>query len=178
MQVIVKLIDFYRKNQPKQEAPKYFKGKEGKSNSVKVKGVSGLLVRFAGCCNPVPGDDIIGFVTRGHGVTVHRRDCPNIKGVQDEYLIDVSWGEGYAEGVYNVGIKVVGTSQTEILVIVAAAVSQFKMEIVSTNGRIDVKNKTAVVDFNIRLSGAEDINKLITKLKQESKIMDVYRTAN
>ncbi len=177
-QVLIKLIDYYRKSQPQQEVPKLYKGKEGKSNSVKVKGVAGLLVRFGGCCNPVPGDDIIGFVTRGHGVTVHRRDCPNIKNVLDEFLIDVSWGEGYAEGVYNVGIKVVGTSQTEILVIVAAAVSQFKMEIVSTNGRIDAKNKTAIVDFNIRLTGTEDLNKLITKLKQESKILDVYRTAN
>ena len=176
-QVVIKLIDFYRKNQPKEEIKKYFTSNSNHSSSVKVKGMSGLLVHFAGCCNPVPGDDIIGFISRGHGVTVHRKDCPNMKGAESDRLIEVSWADK-AANVFNAGIKVVGNTQTEILVAVAAAVSELKLEIVSTNGRTDSKTKQVIVDFNIRLNGKEELERLISKLKQAPKIIDVYRTGN
>ena len=176
-QVVIKLIDFYRKNQPKEEIKKYFTSNSNHSSSVKVKGMSGLLVHFAGCCNPVPGDDIIGFISRGHGVTVHRKDCPNMKGAESDRLIEVSWADK-AANVFNAGIKVVGNTQTEILVAVAAAVSELKLEIVSTNGRTDSKTKQVIVDFNIRLNGKEELERLIGKLKQAPKIIDVYRTGN
>ncbi|MBQ3219112.1 MAG: bifunctional (p)ppGpp synthetase/guanosine-3',5'-bis(diphosphate) 3'-pyrophosphohydrolase [Clostridia bacterium] len=175
-QVLVKLIDYYRKSQPKQEITRYFKAR-GVNNGVKVKGIAGLLVRFAGCCNPVPGDDVIGFISRGHGVTVHRKDCPNIKQAENDRLIEVSWTE-QIDSVFNAGIKVVGNNQTEILTIVAAAVAKLKLEIVSTNGRTDVKKNQTFVEFNIRLNNIEDLNNLINKLKQESKIIDVFRTTN
>ncbi len=176
-QVIVKLIDYHRKSQPQQEITKFFKtGKKGDS-SVKVKGMAGLLVRFAGCCNPVPGDDIVGFISRGHGVTVHRRDCPNLKQVEDDRLIEVSWTDN-VDSVYNAGIKVVGNTQAEILSVVASTVAQFKLEIVSTNGRTDVKSNQATVDFHIRLNSKDELNNLINKLRQDPKILDVFRTAN
>ena len=175
-QVIIKLIDYYRKSQPKQEITKLFKSR-GTNNGVKVKGLAGLLVRFAGCCNPVPGDDIVGFISRGHGVTVHRRDCPNMKQVEEDRLIEVSWTD-QVDSVFNAGIKVVGNTQTEILTIVSAAVAKLKLEIVSTNGRTDLKTNQTIVEFNIRLNSKEELNNLINKLKQESKITDVFRTAN
>lgn len=175
-QVLIKLIDYYRKSQPKQEIAKYFKAR-GVNNGVKVKGTAGLLVRFAGCCNPVPGDDIIGFISRGHGVTVHRTDCPNMKQVDQDRLIEVSWTE-QVDSVFNAGIKVVGDTQTEILTIVAGAVAKLKLEIVSTNGRTDIKKKQAVIEFNIRLNTRDELDNLISRLKQEPKIIDVFRTAN
>ena len=176
-QVIVKLIDYHRKSQPQQEVTKYFKSNKSNAGGVKVKGMAGLLVRFAGCCNPVPGDDIVGFISRGHGVTVHRKDCPNLKNAEGERLIEVTWSD-VADNVYNASIKVVGTTQTEVLTIVAAAVAQLKLDIVSTNGRSDPKNKQAIVDFNIRLNGKDELDSLIKKLSQDSKIIDVFRTAN
>jgi GTP pyrophosphokinase len=175
--VIVKFIDFYRKSQPQQEITKFIKSTTKSSGGVKVKGMGGLLVRFAGCCNPVPGDEIIGFISRGHGVTVHRKDCPNLKHVEDGRLIEVSWSEETGS-VYNAGIKVVGSTQTEVLVIVAGIVASLNLEIVCTNGRTDNKTKQAIVDFNIRLNGKDELNSLINKLKQDSKIIDVFRTAN
>ena len=156
---------------------KFYRSNNKTGGGIKVKGMAGLLVRFAGCCNPVPGDDIIGFISRGHGVTVHRRDCPNLKHVEDGRLIEVSWSEE-ADSVYNASIKVMGNTQAEILAIVAATVAKFGLEIVSTNGRTDHKTKQAVVDFNVRLNSKDELESLITKLKQESKITDVYRTAN
>lgn len=176
-QVLVKLIDYYRKSQPQQEITKYFKTNKEHSSGVKVKGMAGLLVRFAGCCNPVPGDDIVGFISRGHGVIVHRKDCPNMANAENERLIEVSWSEGVA-GAYNASIKVLGNTQAEILSIVATAVAQLKLEIMSTNGRTDNKTKQATIDFNIRLNSKEELENLIVKLKQDSKIIDVFRTAN
>ena len=176
-QVVVKLIDYHRKSQPQQEVTKFFKtGKKGEG-SVKVKGMAGLLVRFAGCCNPVPGDEIVGFISRGHGVTVHRKDCPNLKHTEDDRIIEVSWAET-ADSVYNAGIKVTGNTQMEVLTVVASVVAQLKLDIVSTNGRIDLKTNQAVVDFHIRLNGKDELNNLINKLSQEPKIIDVFRTAN
>ena len=139
--------------------------------------MQGILVRFAGCCNPVPGDDIVGFISRGHGVTVHRKDCPNLKNAEDGRLIEVNWANKDSS-IYNAGIKVIGTSQIEILTSVASCVAQLKLEIVSTNGRVDNRTKQVIVDFNIRLNDKHELESLITKIRQDSKIIDVYRTAN
>ncbi len=174
-QVITKLIDYYRKSQPQPETSKFYVGKGADGNGVKVKGTSGLLVRFAGCCSPVPGDEIIGFISRGRGVTVHRADCPNLKQIEQDRLIEVQWSES-AGNAYNAGIKVIGNDQTEILTIVAAAVAQLKLGIISTNGRVDAKTKQTIVDFGVRLNGKDELETLIKKLKQERKIIDVYRT--
>ena len=176
-QVLVKLIDYYRKNQPQQEITKFYTTSKHQSSGVTVKGMQGILVRFAGCCNPVPGDDIVGFISRGHGVTVHRKDCPNLKNAEDGRLIEVNWANKDSS-IYNAGIKVIGTSQIEILTSVASCVAQLKLEIVSTNGRVDNRTKQVIVDFNIRLNDKHELESLITKIRQDSKIIDVYRTAN
>ena len=176
-QVVVKLIDYYRKSQPQQEITKYFKGGKANSSGVKVKGMAGLLVHFAGCCNPVPGDDIIGFISRGHGVVVHRSDCSNLINAEKERLIDVTWIEDVS-GAFNASIKVVGTTQTEVLSVVATMVAQLNLDIVSTNGRTDLKTKQAIIDFNIRLNSKEELDNLIVKISQDSRIIDVFRTAN
>ena len=175
-QILVKLIDYYRKHQPKQDTETFYRAKQGNPSGVIVKGTSGILVRFAGCCHPVPGDDITGFISRGHGVTVHRSDCVNIRHADPDRIIEVSWADRDKNSSYNAGIKVIGESQTEILSAVLGVVAQMKLSIVSTNGRIDPKNKTAVVDFSIMLNGREELDGLINKLRQVNKIYDVFRT--
>ncbi len=175
-QVIVKLIDYYRKKQPKQEIVKYYASNKNHASSVSVKGMAGLLVRFAGCCTPVPGDDIVGFISRGHGVTVHRKSCPNLKNVDNERLIEVDWVDT-GKNTFNASIKVIGSHQAEILSSVAGIVALLKLDIVSTNGRTDMKTNQVVVDFNVRLNTKGDLDTLIKKIKQDSKIIDVFRTA-
>ncbi|MBQ8197512.1 MAG: bifunctional (p)ppGpp synthetase/guanosine-3',5'-bis(diphosphate) 3'-pyrophosphohydrolase [Clostridia bacterium] len=176
-QVIMKLIDYFRKNQPTEEITKFVNVTKRQNGGVIVKGMSNILVRFAGCCNPVPGDEVIGFVSRGRGVAIHRADCPNIKVAEKERLIEASWADRNS-AVYNAEIRVIGSSQMEILTIVAAAVAQLKLDIVSTNGRTDSRSGRVTVNFNIRLNGRNELDTLINKLKQESKIIDVFRTAN
>ena len=176
-QVLVKLIDYFRKNQPQVQPAKLFASKQNRTGGVTVKGMQGILVRYAGCCNPVPGDDIVGYISHGHGVTVHRSDCPNLKNAEDERLIEVSWVDKDVN-YYNAGIKVIGMSQTDILTAVASAVALLRLEIVSTNGRIEASTRQFVVDFNIRLNNKNDLDSLINKIKQDSRIVDVYRVAN
>lgn len=176
-QIVVKLIDYHRRNQPKSENSKRFISSKNQSCGVSVKGLEGILVRFAGCCTPVPGDRIIGFISRGHGVTVHRCDCTNLKNVEEDRLIEVNWTNQLLNH-YNAEIKVIGSTQTEVLTIVSAIVSELKLDIVSTNGRIDNKSRRAIVDFNIRLNTKEELDKLISKLSQNNKIDDVFRILN
>ncbi len=174
-QVLVKLIDYYRKTRPQEEIEKTFTTKHVGKSGVTVRGMQGLLVRFAGCCNPVPGDDIIGFISRGHGVTVHRKDCPNLKGFEEDRMIEVAWADKSISH-YNAGIKVIGETQAQVLASVAAAVASLKLEIVSTNGRADAKNKQVIVDFGIRIENKDELETLINKIRQDSKIFDVFRT--
>ena len=173
-QVIVKLLDYYRKTKP-QAAPVFSPGKTHASGSVSVKGMSGLLIRFAGCCNPLPGDEIVGFISRGHGVTVHRKNCPNLKQADPERLIETEWNDR-TDNSFNVEIRVHGDKQTEILTIVAGVVGNLNLGIVSTNGRIDAKTGQSIVEFNLRINSKDDLETLIKKLRAEPKISNVYRS--
>ena len=176
-QVLIKLIDFYCKNRPQERVKSVFSGNKSRTGGVIVKGMNGILVRFAGCCNPVPGDEIIGFISRGHGVTVHRKDCTNLINVEPDRLIEVEW-ENHTPSSFNAEIKVIGNAQTEILFAVAAATSELHLEIVSTNGRKDAHKGRVVVDFTIRINGKTELDRLISKLKQDKKVIDVFRAAN
>lgn len=175
-QVLLKLIDFYKKELPKPEKIAESKVKKASENvgGVKIKGMEGLLVRFAGCCNPVPGDEIVGFVSRGRGVTVHRKDCPNMKNEDPERLLDAEWTND--SGSYSVSVKVTGGEDAPILVCVSNACTELGLMIVSVNGRIDVKNHQSIVDFTIKLNGKGDLDQLINKVKQNHCITDIYRT--
>lgn len=174
-QVLLKLIDFYRKEVPQAVVPSLKRAsvKSEGSGNVKIKGMSGLLVRFAGCCNPVPGDDIVGYVSRGRGVMVHRRDCPNMKNEDPERLLDAEWtGEN---GSYSVAIRVIGGEKTPILIYVSNACTTLGLMIMSVNGRLDAKTHQSIVDFTIKLNKKEDLELLFAKVKQNSDIEDIYR---
>ncbi len=173
-QVLVKLIDYYRHSSIDREAK--IVPRKHPTGGVIVKGMENILVRFAGCCNPVPGDDIVGFVSRGRGVAVHRADCPNMKGVDGERRIEVRWA-GTTSAAFNASIKVIAEDQSVILAAVSALVSQMNLAITAINGRIDAKTNNATVDFNIRLNSKQDLDTLISKLKQNNKLFDVYRTS-
>ena len=176
-QVLIKLIDFYRKKTPVADVGKSVSFSRRPSGGVIVKGMSNILVHFAGCCNPVPGDEIIGFVSRGRGVAIHRIDCPNIKVAEKDRLIDAWWSDKNTSS-FNAEIKVVGDNQNVILTEVVAAVAALKLEIVSTNAKTDEKAGYAMATFNIRLNGKKELDDLIGKLKRNPKITDVFRTVN
>ncbi len=174
-QVIFKLIDFFRKEMPAVQ-PQQYRGRIEKG-SVTINGMTGLLVTFAGCCSPVPGDDIVGFVTRGRGVVVHRRDCPNMRSVEPERLQKAEWIREEGGARYKAGIVVTAAEQGAAIAAIAASVAEMHLSITSINGRYD-KNECAVVDVTVVLTNRQDIEVLLKKIKSHTKIYDVRRSAN
>ncbi len=174
-QVLFKLIDFYKKEIHKQPVARG--GETADSGGVIVKGMSGLLTRFAGCCNPVPGDEIVGYVTRGRGVVIHRADCTNILSLQDEEgrILPAEWADTIA-GRFVAGIVIKAKDQGVALSVLTGVVSDMRLMITGVNSRFD-KNKDAVIEANIRLNGKEDIDLLIRKIRSDDRIDEVYRTA-
>lgn len=175
-QVLLKLIDFYRKEVPVPEKKFVNRPQKPTENAggVKIKGMEGLLVRFAGCCNPVPGDDIVGYVSRGRGITVHRRDCPNMRNEEPERLLEAEWTG--KQSSYSVSLKVIGGEDAPILVTVSNICTSCGFAIIGVNGRIDGKNHHSIVDFTIKLNKKEDLDLLISKVRQSPDILDVFRT--
>ncbi|WNQ13009.1 bifunctional (p)ppGpp synthetase/guanosine-3',5'-bis(diphosphate) 3'-pyrophosphohydrolase [Paenibacillus aurantius] len=142
------------------------------THGVQVKGVDNLLVRFARCCNPVPGDGIIGYITRGRGVSVHRADCTNIPvgdGEEGNRVIEVEWAES-VEANYSVEIEITGHDRRGLLNEVLQAVSESKTMISAVSGRSD-KNKMALIHMTILIRNIDHLHSVVEKIK---RIEDVY----
>ena len=176
-QVIFKLIDYYKKEIPKPvENSDAEKLKYTPSGSVSIKGMNGLLVRFAHCCNPVPGDEIVGFVSRGRGVIVHRKDCSNLKNEDAERLQPAQW-TGIGDSDFIAGIKIIATDDSGVVAFITTEISLMKLNMTQINGRIN-KDKQAEFDIRIKLNKRSDIDLLVGRLKKDKRIIDVFRTSN
>ncbi len=174
-QILYKLIDFYRKEVPQPVSVQPFQ--HHAKGSVTIKGMSGLLVTFAGCCSPVPGDEIVGFVTRGRGIVVHRKDCPNMRNADEGRLQPAEWVGADKDARFKAAIVVTADDQGAALAAISGSVAEMKLAITSINGRYD-KNGAAVVDVTVSLTSRNDVDVLIKKIKSHAKILDVRRTSN
>jgi len=146
---------------------------------VSVKGIDNLLIRLSRCCNPVPGDDIVGFITKGRGVSVHRFDCPNVlKDEAKERLIEVEW-ENQLQGrkEYNVEIEILGYDRRGLLNEVLQAVNESKTNISSVSGRSD-RNKVATIHMAISIQNINHLHKVVERIKQIPDIYSVRRMMN
>lgn len=194
-QVVPKVRDFYLKEQKKKEnklkeenedlskyniTDKEYKEKRKKSSSgVTVKGLDNILVRFAKCCNPLPGDEIVGYITKGRGVAIHRADCPNCK-LHDELfqkrLIDVEW-DNPKKSRFEGEVKIIATDRKSMLSDVTHMIAVQKLNINGINAR---KSKDGVTQINL-LVEVNDISELINlmkKIKAIPGVDDVYRVRN
>lgn len=146
---------------------------------VKVKGVDNLLVRLAKCCNPVPGDEIQGYITKGRGVSVHRSDCPNLEQEEaKERLIDVEWAEHFTDSNhYYVDLQISGYDRQGLLNEVLQAVTEMKTNITHVNGKTD-KNKMALIQITILIRNTHHLRKIVDRLKKIPDIYSVTRTIN
>jgi guanosine-3',5'-bis(diphosphate) 3'-pyrophosphohydrolase len=146
------------------------------THGVRVKGVDNLLVRFARCCNPVPGDRITGYITRGRGVSVHRLDCTNIplgEGEEGHRVIDVEW-EGAVEANYSVEIEIAGHDRRGFLNEVLQAVSESKTNISAVSGRSD-KNRMAMIHMTILIRNIDHLQAVVEKIKRVKDVYSVQR---
>lgn len=174
-QILFKLIDHYRKETPLAFEVHAGDGGNRTPGGVLVNGQGGMLVKFAGCCSPVPGDEIVGYTSRGRGVVIHRADCPNIKNVDKERLLPASWRiEAGAKQRYNANISIRATEQGAALSVLSFVIADLKLAITSVNGRLD-KNGDAVLEASISLTDISEVDMLIKKLQADKRIYEVHR---
>ena len=151
---------------------------KGTSDGIIVKGVENCLIRYSKCCNPVPGDKIIGYITRGRGVSIHRQDCINIAAMyKDEEerarLIDVSW-ENRNDSSYLARLKIVCSDHDGMVLEIANLVSETKVSLKSINAR-STKDSIAIAEIAVEVSNTDQLNTLIKKLKNLNDVIEVTR---
>ena len=195
-QVMPKVRDFYKKEVNRQEKEKrmqekedkikknfdeheYAKKRKKKDNGITVKGLDNILVRFAKCCNPLPGDDIVGYITKGRGVAIHRRDCPNIK-LDDEFLqnrlVEVEWNNP-EKSKFEGEVKIIAVDRVGLLNDIIHVVSMEKLSISGINCRV-LKDNTANISLLVEVNDISELKQLMKKIKSISGVDDVSRMRN
>ena len=146
-----------------------------------VKGIDDMAVRFSKCCNPVPGDEIVGFVTRGRGMSIHRTDCVNmlhLSAAERERLIDAEWeGAGDNGGQYLAELKMYAHDRQGLLMDISKIFTEAKLDVKSMNVRTSKKG-TATLDMGFIVHGRDELNRVIDKLRQVEGVLDIERTAS
>ena len=155
------------------------RAKKTSDTGIIVKGMEDILVRFAKCCSPVPGDDIIGYITRGRGVTVHRSDCKNFEHTEEEEnrFIEVAWADSSDETSYMTNIQLVSTDRKGLLSEITMTINDMNMVMSGINAKIDKKG-IAVINLSLEISDIEALNKLIRKLKSIEDVIEVKRVTS
>ena len=147
-----------------------------------VKGINDMAVRFSKCCNPVPGDEIVGFVTRGRGMSIHRTDCVNmlhLSDVERARLIDAEWedtADAEGGGQYLAELKMYAHDRQGMLMDISRVFTEAKIDVKSMNIRTSKKG-TATIDTGFIVQGREELNSIIEKLRQLEGVIDIERTA-
>ena len=184
-QVITKLKEEFRKTQKLEEREDESiehqidkaqeKRKRYSTTGVKVKGVENILIRFSKCCNPVPGDEIVGYITKGRGVSVHQKDCPNVADLmnEEERFVVVEWNSQTKES-YNADVEIRATDRKGLLAEITAIIDESKINITSFHSRT-TKDKMAIINFILEIHDVEQLNKLIRKFRKIDGVMDVFR---
>ncbi len=193
-QVVNKMLEEYEKakkkavtdakimetvSETKEQKIRISKSKSG----IVVKGIDDVAVRFSKCCNPVPGDEIVGFVTRGRGVTIHRTDCVNMMHLAEserERLIDAEWQSGMkapAGEKYTTEIKIYGNNRTGLLVDISKTLTERNIDVTAMNVRTS-KQGTATITISFDISSVEELNRIIDKLRQIESVLDIERSAS
>ena len=191
-QVVNKMLEEYRKDHPIQltdEDVLNNVSSENKDKAVPQKSKSGIIVKglydvavhFSKCCSPVPGDEIVGFVTRGRGVSIHRTDCINIMNLSElekVRLIDAEWQQGAEHGdngLYLAEIKIFGNNRTGLLVDITRIFTEREIDISSINSKTS-KQGVATISISFNTKGKEELSSLIEKIRQVESVIDIERT--
>ena len=189
-QVVNKLLDEYNKQHQKEITDEHImeaaeskeKMRIAKSgNGIVVKGIHDVAVRFSKCCSPVPGDEIVGFVTRGRGISIHRTDCVNVINLSEEdraRLIDAEWQKSDQDKNerYTAEIKIFGYNRTGLLVDITKIFTERKIDLSSLNCRVS-KQGVATILRTFDVQGKEELASLTAKIRQIESVIDIERTS-
>lgn len=146
-----------------------------KQSAVIVKGVEDLLVRFSRCCSPVPGDEIVGYISRGRGVCVHRADCPAIKNLEQERLVRAEWANMDKNATFPVSIEIISEDRGDIFAEITKTVANENLPMLAINARKDKKGN-AIANITVEISNHEQANQLMNKVRTIPAVINVYRT--
>lgn len=157
------------------EQEKQKKVKKPSENGIIVKGIDNCLVRLSRCCNPVPGDEIIGYITRGRGVSVHRKDCPNVsEHISDkDRLIEVEWYKAQ-NAAYKADISIMAHDRAALLLDITNTICESKIPLKGVNART-TRDQISIMNLTLEITDAEQLNKIIKKLKRVEGVFDVAR---
>ncbi len=169
------VLEAISQNKEKNTKVRVAKSKSG----IIVKGIHDISVHFSKCCNPVPGDEIVGFVTRGRGVSLHRTDCINIINLPESErvrLIEAEWQETYDEGseVYVTEIKIYANNRTGMVGDISKILTEKKIDIKGLNCKVN-KQEIATIVMSFETHGKEELNHIIDKLKNIEGVIDIER---
>ena len=186
--VLLRLIELYKKSKEAEESKRSTEqiieklksqGQKKTKNGtgVLVKGEAGVMVRMAKCCNPVPGDDIIGYITRGRGVSVHRCDCSSMGHTPEdlERMIEVSW-DGSSGESFHVGIDIQAYDRNGLLMEVMAVLSELKITITNINAKVQEDTKTVSINVVVDIRDISQLDFVMTKLRRIREVYTVQRS--
>ena len=150
-------------------------------SGIVVKGLNDVAVRFSKCCSPVPGDEIVGFVTRGRGVSIHRTDCVNVMNLPEEdrvRMIEAEWSSmAKQDELYSAEIVVYANNRTGMLVDITKSFTENKIDVKSMNVRSSKKG-TATITVGFEIRGVEQLRGIVKKLREVEGVLDIERTSN
>ena len=183
VKIIARMLQEYKKTheeenieQKIEELAKARNRKVKPSNSgIIVKGIDNCLVKLSKCCNPLPGDEIVGYITKGRGVSVHRKDCVNVKDLisEENRMIDVKWYEEEKTS-YNVDIEVYSNDRTGLLVDILKVIGTTKAKIMAVNTKT-TKEKIAIIYISLEIVNLEELNKVIKAIRKVESVYEVKR---
>ncbi len=178
-QIIVKLIDYFKRDLLSKNPVAEIKttsttGKSASGNGVLIRGYDDFLVRLSHCCNPVPGDKIVGYVSRGRGVSVHCVDCPNVKNMEPERLIEAKWDDVISQN-FLASLKIYCENKGGILAAVTTIISNMKISITGAFARSDNDTGTAEITVMLEVKSTDQVEDVIKKLKTLPEVIDVHR---
>lgn len=178
-QIIVKLIDYFKRDLLSKNPVAEIKttsttGKSSSGNGVLIRGYDDFLVRLSHCCNPVPGDKIVGYVSRGRGVSVHCVDCPNVKNMEPERLIEAKWDDVISQN-FLASLKIYCENKSGILAAVTTIISNMKISITGAFARSDNDSGTAEITVMLEVKSSDQVEDVIKKLKTLPEVIDVHR---
>lgn len=183
VKVIARVLQEYRKEhkeedlEEKMEVLRKQKDKKTKpsSSGVVVKGIDNCLVKLSKCCNPLPGDEIVGYITKGRGVSVHRKDCVNVKDLltEEDRMIDVEWYQE-AKETYDVNIEVLANDRNGLLVDILNALKDTKVKLMGVNTKT-TKERIAMMDIALEVENIQELNQVQKAIRKVDSVYEVRR---
>lgn len=162
-----------------QQVERQHKERKNKGQVV-VEGVGNLMHHIARCCQPIPGDDIVGYITQGRGISIHRSDCEQLADLQEhspERVVDAVWGESYSNG-FHLGIRVTAGDRNGLLRDITTILANEKVSVLGVSSRSDTKRQLATIDMQIELNNVQILSKILSRLAKLDDVIEAKRLTN